>query len=110
MSFYSPFRFYDFIINNKIIIYNTEDGQTKIDVRLEKETVWLTQDQMAELFDTTPQNITQHLKNIYTDDEIDEKATCKDFLQVQNEGERQVERNLTMYSLEAIIAVGYRGF
>ena len=63
---------------------------------------------MAELFDTTPQNITQHLKNIYAEGEADQTATCKDFLQVQQEGSREIKRNTAMYSLEAIIAVGYR--
>ena len=71
--------------NSQIIIYQTETGQTKIDVRLENETVWLTQKLMAELFQTTPQNITIHLRNILTEGELDEGATCKDFLQVQTE-------------------------
>ena len=79
--------------NSEIILYQTEDGITKIDVRLENETVWLTQRLMAELFQTTPQNITIHLKNIFDEGELDEISTCKDFLQVQKEGNRQVERN-----------------
>lgn len=69
--------------NSQIIIYQTENGQTKIDVKLENETVWLTQKLMAELFQTTPQNITIHLKNIFEEGELQEDATCKDFLQVR---------------------------
>jgi hypothetical protein len=94
--------------NSQIIIYQTENGQTKLDVRLEDETVWLTQKLMAELFQTTPQNITIHLKNIFEEDELTEIATCKDFLQVRKEGERMVERNQKFYNLDAIISVGYR--
>ena len=75
----------------QIIIYQTENGQTKLDVRLENETVWLTQKAMAELFDTTPQNITIHLQNIYDEGELDIFSTCKDFLQVQIEGTRQAK-------------------
>jgi hypothetical protein len=74
--------------SSQIIIYQTESGETKIDVRLENETVWLTQKWMAELFQTTPQNITIHLKNIFEEGELEESATCKDFLQVQKEGSR----------------------
>ena len=76
--------------NSQIIIYQTENGQTKIDVKLENETVWLTQKLMAELFQTTPQNITIHLKNIFEEGELQENATCKDFLQVRQEGNRIV--------------------
>ncbi len=94
--------------NSEIILYQTEDGITKIDVRLENETVWLTQKLMAELFQTTPQNITIHLKNIFEEGELDEITTCKDFLQVQKEGNRRVERNQKFYNLDAIISVGYR--
>lgn len=93
---------------SQIVIYQTESGQTKIDVRLENETVWLTQKSMAELFQTTPQNITLHLKNIFEEEELQENATCKDFLQVQQEGNRMVERNQKFYNLDAIISVGYR--
>ena len=78
--------------NSNIIIYQTEDGDTKIDVRLDNETVWLTQKLMAELFQTTPQNITIHLRNIFEEGELDEISTCKDFLQVQKEGKRTVKR------------------
>ncbi len=94
--------------NSQIIIYQTENGQTKIDVKLENETVWLTQKLMAELFQTTPQNITIHLKNIFEEGELQEDATCKDFLQVRQEGNRIVERTQKFYNLDAIISVGYR--
>lgn len=94
--------------DSQIVIYQTESGQTKIDVRLEHETVWLTQKLMAELFQTTPQNITIHLKNIFEEGELHEDTTCKDFLQVQKEGNRMVERNQKFYNLDAIISVGYR--
>ncbi|NOX18109.1 MAG: virulence RhuM family protein [Chlorobi bacterium] len=94
--------------NSQIIIYQTESGETKIDVRFQNETVWLTQKMMAELFQTTSQNITLHLKNIYEEKELEEKATCKDFLQVQTEGTRNVKRKQKFYNLDAIISVGYR--
>ena len=95
-------------MNSQIVIYQTEDGNTKLDVRLENETVWLTQKLMAELFQTTTQNITIHLKNIFEEGELSEEATCKDFLQVQKEGNRNVERSQKFYNLDAIISVGYR--
>jgi len=94
--------------NSQIIIYQTENGETKLDVRFQDETVWLTQKLMAELFQTTPQNITIHLKNIFEEGELEEKATCKDFLQVQVEGKREVKRERQFYNLDAIISVGYR--
>lgn len=92
----------------ELILYQAEDETTKIEVRLENENVWLTQKMMAELFQTTPQNITIHLKNIIDEGELQEEATCKDFLQVQNEGSRKVERKQKFYNLDAIISVGYR--
>jgi hypothetical protein len=92
----------------ELILYQAEDETTKIEVRLENENVWLTQKMMAELFQTTPQNITIHLKNIFDEGELQEDATCKDFLQVQNEGSRKVERKQKFYNLDAIISVGYR--
>ncbi len=95
-------------MENEIIIYQTQDGQTKIDVRIENETVWLTQNQMAELFQTTKQNISLHIKNIFEEQELEEKATVKDYLTVQNEGVRTVSRNITHYNLDVIISVGYR--
>ncbi|WDV47866.1 virulence RhuM family protein [Clostridiaceae bacterium M8S5] len=91
-----------------ILIYQMEDGKTKVDVRLENETVWMTQKAIAELYQTTPQNITLHIKNIYEEGELEEMATCKNYLQVQNEGARQVKRNPKHYNLEMIIAIGYR--
>ena len=93
---------------NKIVIYQSEDGQTQIDVRLENETVWLTQAQMAELFQKTPQNITMHIRNAYNEGELDKESTCKEFLQVQTEGKRQVARIQKFYDLDVIISVGYR--
>jgi len=92
----------------ELLLYQTEDGRTRIECRFEGETVWLTQAMMAELFQTTPQNITQHLREIYAESELDEAATCKPFLQVRSEGARQVSRNLHFYNLEAILAVGFR--
>jgi len=92
----------------EIIIYQSEEGKTKIEVRLEDENVWLTQKMMAELFQTTPQNITLHLKNIFEEGELQEDATCKDFLQVQTEGSRKVGRKQKFYNLDVVISVGYR--
>ena len=94
--------------DNQITFYQSPDGSVNIEVLYAEENIWLTQKKIAELFDTTPQNITQHLKNIYLEGEVDKEATCKDFLQVQQEGSRKIKRNTAMYSLEAIIAVGYR--
>ena len=93
---------------NKIVIYQTEDGQTQIDVRLENETVWLTQAQMAELFEKTPQNITMHIRNAYNEGELEKESTCKEYLQVQTEGKRKVKRIQKYYDLDVIISVGYR--
>ena len=95
-------------MENEIIIYQTQDGQTKIDVRLENETVWLTQNQMAELFQTTKQNISSHIKNIFEEGELSENSTVKDYLTVQQEGNRKVSRNISYYNLDVIISVGYR--
>lgn len=94
--------------NDKIVIYQTDDGQTQIDVRLENETVWLSQAQMAMLFDKTPQNITMHIRNAYKEGELDESSTCKEFLQVRLEGNRKVKRLQKYYDLDVIISVGYR--
>jgi len=93
---------------SEIILYQMEDGVTRLSVRLEGETVWLTQAAMAELFQTTPQNVTIHVKSIYEDGELEAGATCKDYLQVRSEGTRQVERRLKHYNLDMVIAVGYR--
>ena len=90
----------------QLVIYH--DGGLNLQVRLDGGTVWLTQGAIAELYQTTPQNITMHLKGIYDEGELDEAATCKDFLQVRQEGARQVQRSLKHYSLDAILAVGYR--
>ena len=91
-----------------LILYQTEDGRTRIQCRMEDETVWLTQAQMAELFQTTPQNVTLHLKAIFDEGELSEAATCKEYLQVRQEGRREVARQLRHYRLEAILAVGFR--
>ncbi len=93
---------------SKFILYTAPSGAVRVDVFLEGETVWLTQKSMGVLFDTTPQNITIHLKNIYESGEIEQEATCKEILQVQKEGEREVARNQKYYNLDAIISVGYR--
>ncbi|MBU0676349.1 MAG: virulence RhuM family protein [Proteobacteria bacterium] len=93
---------------SRILIYQPEDGQTKIEVQLQDETVWLTQAHLAELFQVKPQNITMHLKNIYAEGELAEESTCKESLQVQIEGGRQVKRTKKFYNLDAIISVGYR--
>jgi hypothetical protein len=94
--------------DSEIILYQTEDGRTRIQCRLEDETLWLTQAQMAELFETTPQNVTLHLKSIFAEGELVESATCKDYLQVRLEGGREVSRKLRHYRLEAVLAVGFR--
>lgn len=94
--------------SNAIIIYEGEGGEPKIAVRVENETVWLTQAKIAELFGVTPQNITIHLKNIYEDGELDESRTCKESLQVQKEGDREVSRRVKIYNLDVVISVGYR--
>ena len=93
---------------DKILLYNTDNGSVHIDVLFYDETFWLTQKVMAELFSTTSQNITIHLKNIFDEAELSEDATCKEFLQVQIEGNREVSRSIKYYNLDAIIAVGYR--
>ena len=92
---------------NEIILYQPNE-QTKLEVRLENETVWLSQAQMAELFQRAPQNITMHIRNIYAEGELDRASTCKDFLQVQQEGGRGVRRIIQGYNLDVIISVGYR--
>ncbi len=91
-----------------LILYTTEDGKSQIQLRADLGTVWLTQLEMAELFDATKQNISLHLKNIFEDGELDAAATIKESLTVQTEGTRQVQRPVTLYSLDAILAVGYR--
>lgn len=92
----------------EILVFLNSNDQVRLEVRLQDETVWLTQAHLAELFQVKPQNITMHLKNIYAEGELAEEATCKEFLQVQIEGGRQVERQRKFYNLDAIISVGYR--
>ncbi len=94
--------------DNQITIYETEDGKARIEVRFENENVWLTQKTMAELFDCSADNVSLHLKNIFAERELEPKATTEEISVVQKEGQREVKRNVTFYSLEAIIAVGYR--
>ncbi len=94
--------------NNQIIIYQTDDDQTQIDVRLENETVWLTQAQMAELFQTNRTSIVRHINKIYADDELDRDSTCAKIAQVQKEGQRTVRRSIPYFNLDMIISVGYR--
>lgn len=93
---------------NNILFYNDEEGKVKIEVLLENEDVWLTQKSLAKLFDTTRNNITLHIGNIYKEDELDENSTSKDFLLVQTEGRRSVKRNLKIYNLDMIISIGFR--
>ena len=95
-------------LNDKIVIYRTADGQTSIDVKLEHDTVWLSQAQMAELFQTDRTSILRHIKNIYKTGELEEKPTCAFFAQVRTEGKRTVTREIPFYNLDVIISVGYR--
>ena len=93
---------------NNVVIYQLEDGKTKIDVKLEDETVWLSQQQMADLYDTTKQNISLHIKNIFDEGELVIDSTVKEFLTVQKEGNRKVERKVKYYNLDMILSLGYR--
>lgn len=93
---------------SQFLIYQTDDGKIKLDVRFDNETVWLTQAMIAELFQTTIPNVSMHMKSIYEDGELEQVATLKKFLTVRHEGSRQVERNLEYYNLDMIISVGYR--
>ncbi len=93
---------------SEFILYQTEDGRTRVQCRFDNETLWLTQAQIADLFQVTPQNVTIHFKALFEEGEIDEAATCKDYLQVRSEGGREVSRSLRHYSLPAILAIGYR--
>ena len=95
-------------LNDKIIIYQSEDGKTQLDVKLEGETVWLTQAQMVELFQTSKQNVSLHINNIYKEGELGKEATVKDYLTVQSEGARTIHRRVKYYNLDMIISVGYR--
>lgn len=95
-------------MDNDIVIYQSEDGQTKIDVRFENETVWLTQQQMAELFQTSRTNVVEHIQHIYEEGELEQSSTCRNFRQVRQEGNRRVERDMVAYNLDMIISLGYR--
>lgn len=95
-------------MEKQIMIYETGGKTVRFNLNAGEETLWATQAQMAELFDVTSQNITTHLKNIYKEGELEEERTCKEFLQVQNEGSREVSRKIKAYNLDAIISVGYR--
>ncbi len=92
----------------EVLVYQTEDGRIRLDVRLEEESVWLTQQMMAELFQTSKQNISQHIQAIYEEGEVAPEATVKKFLTVRREGNRDVRRDLDHYNLDMIISVGYR--
>lgn len=94
--------------NNQIVIYQTEDGLTKIEVRLENDSVWLSQQQMADLYQTSRTNVVEHIKHIYEEQELDIDSTCRNFRQVRQEGNRQVERDIPFYNLDMIISLGYR--
>jgi len=94
--------------NTQIAIFKTEDNDIAVDVRLDGETVWLTQQQIAELFQSSRTNIVEHIKYIYEDGELDSEATCRDFRQVRIEGKRKVARTLPHYNLDMILSVGYR--
>lgn len=95
--------------DEKVVIYQTKDGVTSIEVKLEGETVWLSQHQMSELFQTDRTSILRHIKNIYTTEELDENSTCAFFAQVREEGHRIVNRRIPYYNLDMIISVGYDG-
>ncbi|MCH5312751.1 MAG: virulence RhuM family protein, partial [Prevotella sp.] len=94
-------------MENKLVLYKDENGKVSVNVRFADEDVWLTQKQLAEIYDTTQQNIAQHIANIYDDEELND-ATHKKFLLVQNEGRRQVKRSIDHYNLDMMIALGYR--
>ena len=93
---------------SEIILYTTEDGLTKVDVKLENETVWLTQEQMAQLFGKSRSTISEHISNIYKEEELEQNSTRRNFRQVRMEGNREVEREIEYYNLDVIISVGYR--
>ena len=92
----------------EIVVYETPDGEVRVEARLEQETVWLSQRDMAAVFDTTPENVLMHLRNVFSSEELEAEATTKDFLVVRTEGRRQVRRRIRHYNLDAIISVGYR--
>ena len=92
----------------EMLIYQTDDGQTNIEVKIEDDTVWLTQQQMSELFQTSRTNVVEHIKHIYEEGELDEISTCRNFRQVRKEGNREVTRQIPHYNLDMIISLGYR--
>ena len=92
----------------EIVVYETPDGEVRVEARLEQETVWLSQRDMAAVFDTTPENVLMHLRNVFSSEELEAEATTKDFLVVRTEGRRQVRRRIKHYNLDAVISVGYR--
>lgn len=94
--------------NNQVIIYQSKDGDTRIDVKFTGETVWLSQQQMAELYQTSRSNVVEHIQHIYEEGELEEPATCRNFRQVRQEGNRQVSREIPFYNLDMIISLGYR--
>lgn len=91
-----------------ILIYQNEKGDTKVDAYFDESTIWMSQRSIADLYQTSSQNITLHIKNIYEDKELQEDSTCKNYLQVQQEGKRQVQREVKVYNLQMILAIGYR--
>lgn len=93
---------------SEIIIYQTDDGLTRLDVRLDGDTVWLTQAQLVELFQSSKANVSEHIKNIYEEDELEEFWTVREFRTVQKEGKREVTRSVKYYNLDLIISLGYR--
>ncbi len=95
-------------MKNEIVLFEAKDGSLSMPVQIKMDSVWLTRMQMAELFGVTPQNITLHLGNVYKTSELEREATSKDFLLVQQEGNRTITRSVNCYNLDAIISVGYR--
>jgi hypothetical protein len=95
---------------SEIIFYNTQDGKVELEIKLDHQgqTIWLTQNQIAELFNIQPNTVTEHLKGIYSEDELDESSTTRSYRVVRQEGSREVEREINHYNLKAILAVGYR--
>lgn len=94
--------------HGEILIYQAEDGDTSVEVKIEDETVWLTQSQLTTLYKTSKSNVSEHIKHIYEEEELDKESTCRNFRQVRLEGNRQVERELPYYNLDMIISLGYR--
>lgn len=94
--------------NNSVIIYQGNDGQTRVEVKYADDTVWLSQQQMAELYKTSRSNVVEHIKHIYEEGELTEDSTCRNFRQVRQEGNRQVSREIPFYNLDMIISLGYR--